>query len=80
MYVHWYFEEYLLGLYRIRLSHIFETSSISNEKPSISREMPSISTKNLVFQKRCEIAGFKWVLCMSSSIGFRNTRIRRLLS
>ena len=55
MYVHWYFEEYLLGLYRIRLSHIFEISSISNEKPSISREMASISTKNLGFQSKCEV-------------------------
>ena len=51
MYVHWYFEEHLLGLYRIRLSHIFEIPSISNEKPSISIEIPSISIKNLGFPK-----------------------------
>ena len=36
--------------YGIRLSHIFEIPSISNEKPSISIEIPSISIKNLGFR------------------------------
>ena len=36
-------------MYGIRLSHIFDIPSISNEKPSISMEIPSISIKNLGF-------------------------------
>ena len=37
--------------------------------------------KYLMFQKRCEIPGFLWILCMSSSIGIRvSLGIRRLLS
>ena len=35
--------------YGIRLSHILEIPSISNEKPSISIEIPSISIENLGF-------------------------------
>ena len=29
--------------------------------------------KYLVFQKRCEIPGFYWILCVSSSISFRSS-------
>ena len=38
--------------YGIRLSHILEIPSISNEKPSISIEIPSISIKNLGFRSK----------------------------
>ena len=45
--------------YGIRLSHIFETPSISNEipsilneKPSISTRIPSISIQNLGFRSK----------------------------
>ena len=38
------------NIYGIRLSHIFEIPSISNEKPSISTEIPSISIENLGFR------------------------------
>ena len=34
------------------MSHIFEISSISNEKSSISIEIPSISIKNLGFRSK----------------------------
>ena len=41
-----------LKAYGIRLPHIFETPSISNEKPSISIEIPSISIENLGFRSK----------------------------
>ena len=34
------------------MSHIFEISSISNEKPSILIEIPSISIENLRFRSK----------------------------
>ena len=40
---------FLYSLYGIRLSHIFEIPSISNEKPSISIEISIISIENLEF-------------------------------
>ena len=53
----------------IRLSHIFEIPSISNEKVSISNAKPSYSietfafrSNNLVFQiKKCEILVFSHI-------------------
>ena len=91
----------------IRLSHIFEIPSISNEKLSISIEILVFRSKTLnfdrntryfesemskyqvfhtlnlkyqvfrvkylVFQKRCEIQGYQWILCVRSSIDFRST-------
>ena len=36
----------------IRLSHIFEIPSISNEKPSISIEIPIISIKSHGFRSK----------------------------
>ena len=39
-------------IYGIRLSHIFEIPSVSNEKPSISIEIPSISIENLGFRSK----------------------------
>ena len=53
-------------MYGIRLSHIFEIPSISNEKSSTSNEKPSICIGNLVFRsknpvfqiKNFEILGF----------------------
>ena len=45
--------EVLLPLnYGIRLSHIFEIPSISNEKPSISIKIPSVLIKNLGFRSK----------------------------
>ena len=41
-----------LPIYGIRSPHIFEISSISNEKPSISIETLSISIKNLGFRSK----------------------------
>ena len=43
---------YSCHTYGIRLSHIFEIPSISNEKPSISMEIPSILIKNLGFRSK----------------------------
>ena len=83
-------------MHGIRLSHICEITSISNEKPSISIKIPSISkyqvfrirnfeilgfpylefeilgisSKIATISKRCEIPGFQWIVCISSSIGF----------
>ena len=42
-------------MYGIRLSHIFEIPSISNEKPSISIKIPSISIKNLGFRSKYQV-------------------------
>ena len=39
-------------MYGIRLSHISEIPSISNEKPSISMEIPSILIDNLGFRSK----------------------------
>ena len=36
----------------MRLSHIFEIASISDEKPSISVEIPSILIENLGIQSK----------------------------
>ena len=48
-----YFESFIVTYpYGIRLSHIFEKTSISNEKPSISIEIPSISIENLGFRSK----------------------------
>ena len=44
-----------LKKYGIRLSHIFEITTISNEKPSISIEIPSISIKNLGFRSKYQV-------------------------
>ena len=44
-----------LKKYGIRLSHIFEITTISNEKPSISIEIPSISIKNLGFRLKYQV-------------------------
>ena len=41
------------GIYGIRLSHIFEIPSSSNEKPSISIEILCISIKNFGFRSKC---------------------------
>ena len=38
--------------YGIRLSHIFEIPSISNEKPSISIKVPSILIENFGFRSK----------------------------
>ena len=38
--------------YGIRLLHIFEIPSISNEKPRISIKIPSISSEKLRFQSK----------------------------
>ena len=47
------------GDYEIRLSHIFETGSILNEKPSISTENPGFRSKYYVFRiKYFEILDF----------------------
>ena len=89
------FAEIVINKYGIRLSHVFEIPSISNEKPNVLIKISSISIKDLEFQMRnseisgfsnlefhktCEIPGFLWTLCISSSIGFRSyLRIRRLL-
>ena len=45
-------------MYGIRLSHIFEIPSISNEKPSISIEKPSISIEILSISKKVQNPGF----------------------
>ena len=37
------------------MSHIFEISSISNEKPSILIEIPSISIENLRFRSKYKV-------------------------
>ena len=42
-------------MYGIRLSHIFEIPSISNEKPSISIEIAIISIKNLRFRSKYQV-------------------------
>ena len=39
-------------MYEMRVSHIFEIPSISNEKPSFSIEIPRISIKNLGFRSK----------------------------
>ena len=64
--------------------------SVSIEIPSISKnteilgfsqlKLEILRAKHLVFQNRCEIPGFKWIFCISSSIDIRSSlRIRRLL-
>ena len=45
----------ILGIYGIRLSHIFEIPSTSNKKRSISIEIPSISIKNLGFRSKYSV-------------------------
>ena len=40
------------GLYGMRLSHVFEIPSISNEKPSTSTEIPNIWFENLGFRSK----------------------------
>ena len=39
-------------MHGIRLSHISEIPSISNEKPSMSMEIPSILIENLGFRSK----------------------------
>ena len=39
-------------MYRMRLSHIFDISSISNENPGISMEISSISIEYLEFRSK----------------------------
>ena len=46
------FSACFVSFYGIRLTHIFEIPSISNEKPSISIEIPSISIKNYGFRSK----------------------------
>ena len=42
----------LAGNHGMRLSHIFEIPSISNEKPSIPIEIPSILIEHLEFRTK----------------------------
>ena len=46
--------------YEIRLSHIFEIPSISNEKPGISVETPSISIGNFRFRSKYWVFRIKY--------------------